>query len=95
MHPLSLVMDMLAKADDETLVAALHKYHREGLTNNPLISERLAAEYQIVIQATAHSHRPCVNSSNPCIFLLVVIPTVESQLQLLLSLKTHDLDVVL
>ena len=37
----------LARADNEILSNALKKYHREQLTNNKQISQRLAAEYGI------------------------------------------------
>jgi hypothetical protein len=40
-YPLTIILDIPAKADDEMLAAALHKYHREGLTNHSYISERL------------------------------------------------------
>jgi hypothetical protein len=36
-----------AGANDETLKAALQKYHQEKLTNNMMISKRLQAEYGI------------------------------------------------
>lgn len=39
----------LAKADNPELVDALTKYHREGVTNNVKISQRLLAEYNISI----------------------------------------------
>jgi hypothetical protein len=38
---------ILVKADDSTLHPALEKYHREGLTNDKKISERLMREYDI------------------------------------------------
>ena len=39
----------LVKADNPELVNALTKYHREGVTNNLKISQRLLAEYNLSI----------------------------------------------
>jgi hypothetical protein len=42
----------LARADDEILSDALKKYHREQLTDNKQISQRLAAEYGIKMRCS-------------------------------------------
>jgi hypothetical protein len=39
------------KEDDETLRTALAKYHREKLTSNKTISERLKVEYNIEMRS--------------------------------------------
>jgi hypothetical protein len=39
----------IAKASDPELVEALTKYHREGVTSNVKISQRLLAEYNLSI----------------------------------------------
>ncbi len=41
----------LAGAEDETLRAALEKYHREKLANNKIISLRLFAEHGIQMRS--------------------------------------------
>ncbi|OCH87812.1 hypothetical protein OBBRIDRAFT_735571 [Obba rivulosa] len=43
--------------DDEQLVNALQKYHREKLTSNQLISKRLKAEYGVEMSATTVKRR--------------------------------------
>ena len=48
-----------AKADDTTLVAALESYHREKLTSNDMISERLKREYNITMRLVSLSHVLC------------------------------------
>lgn len=45
-HPIIL---LTVKADNPELLAALGKYHREGITNNVKISERLRKEYNILL----------------------------------------------
>ena len=45
---------ILVKADDPTLRAALDKYHREGLTNDEKISERLTREYGIIMKCVTN-----------------------------------------
>lgn len=44
---MSLILLNPASVDDPELIGALTKYHREGLSNNTRISERLLAEYGI------------------------------------------------
>ena len=38
------------KADDETLITALQKYHRQLLTHNKTISDLLLADYGITMR---------------------------------------------
>ena len=40
----------LAQADDPVLVAALHEFHAQKLTNNKRISELLQAKYNITMR---------------------------------------------
>ena len=49
----SINISILVKADDPTLHTALEKYHREGLTNDEKICERLAREYDIVMKCVS------------------------------------------
>ena len=48
--------EMAAKASDATLAEALESYHREKLTNNETISERLKHEYGITMRFVSPSH---------------------------------------
>ena len=45
-----------AKADDAALTEALESYHREKLTNNQKISERLKREHGITMRFVSPSH---------------------------------------
>jgi hypothetical protein len=49
-HVFSKANSKAAKADDESLVKALESYHREKLTNNQKISERLKREHGITMR---------------------------------------------
>ena len=45
-----------AKADDAALAKALESYHREKLTNNQTISERLKREHGITMRSVPEPH---------------------------------------
>ena len=45
-----LLNENVAKADDTVLAEALESYHREKLTNNEKISERLKREHGITMR---------------------------------------------
>jgi len=62
-----LTLIPLASADDATLKDALLKYHREKLTNNRAISERLKAEYNIIMRYDGCTFE---NVSNTDIYLV-------------------------
>lgn len=51
-------MKNAAKADDAALAAALESYHREKVTNNQTISERLKREHGIVMRFVLPSRMP-------------------------------------